>query len=296
MDFTSDSRIESRLGGSQEGSSNSDGDSSRSELDPEHERLLQLQDTRDSLLAKRNALVREVESLQSRGTSVEFKRTALLDLAELVPGSAKKPERATALQDGSTGVGDEIRYKHDCLPLLNMDLRISYLRDTYPCAELELVDSSVLRVEFTRRQHDYFQVELELPQGPVRLSKNVRWPLRGLESCSNPTSVLQGCYEYDRLRCRRDQLFEMAWSSLQSRGVSHRIGGSLLSLWRNDVLLQLRFEIQFRDVFPQTKLDARLFKHGASLFSPNVHEILQGLMQEYGVTQGVLELCRSCFI
>ncbi|CAR28427.1 ZYRO0F03718p [Zygosaccharomyces rouxii] len=293
MDFTSDSRVGSQSGVVQEDAASS---SSSSELNPEHERLLRLQDVKDSLLAKRNALVKEMETLQSKEPPVEFKRTALLDLAELVPTSGKEIKSSVGFQDGSTAVPDELRYKHDCLPLLNMDLRLSYLRDTYPYASLMLIDSSNLHVEFTRRPNDYFQLDLQLPQGPALLSTNVRWPLRKLENCSNPTAILQGCYEFDRLRCRRDEIFQQIWSSLQSKGVFHRISGSLLSLSRNDLLLQLRLEIEIKDLFPQTHLNVRLFKNEIPLSSPDVQDILQGLMQEYGVMRGVLELCKSCFI
>ncbi|GAV54838.1 hypothetical protein ZYGR_0AS01610 [Zygosaccharomyces rouxii] len=297
MDFTSDSRVGSQSGRPQEevpsGSS-----SGSSELNPEQELLLRLQDAKDSLLSKRNALVREIGTLQSKESPVEYKRTALLDLAELVPtsSSVRETKSSTAFQDGSTAVQEELRHKHDCLPLLNMDLRLSYLRETYPYASLVLVDSSNLHVEFTRRPNDYFQLDLQLPQGPAVLSTNVRWPLRKLEGCSNPTAILQGCYEFDRLRCKRDGIFQQIWSSLQAKGVSHRISGSLLSLWRNDLLLQLRLEIEIKDLFPQTHLQARLFKNEKPLSSPDVQRILQGLMQEYGVVRGVLELCRSCFI
>lgn len=297
MDFTSDSRAGSQSIPPQEdipGSSSSSSGSS-SQLNPEHERLLRLQDVKASLLAKRNALVKEIETLQSKEPPIEYRRTALLDLAELVPASDGETRSPVGFQDGYTAVQEELKYKHDCLPLLNMDLRLSYLQETYPYASLVLVDSSNLHIEFTRRADDHFRLILQLPQGPAVLSNNVRWPLRKLENCSNPTTILQGCYEFDRLRCKRDEVFQQIWSSLQSKGVFYRISGSLLSLWRNNLLLQLRFEIEIEDLFPHTHLNARLFKNEIPLSSPDVQHVLQGLMQEYGVVQGVLELCRSCF-
>lgn len=297
MDFTSDSRIGSHSEAPEEvpGSNISSSDDS-GELNPEQERLLQLQDVKDSLLGKRNALVKEIEMLESKETPVEYKRTALLDLAELVPKASSEIKSSTKFQDGSTSVEDELRYKHDCLPFLNMDSRLSYMRETYPYANFEMGGTSNLQVEFTRRPNDYFQLELQLPEGPAVLSSNVRWPLRKLEDCSNPTAILQGCYEYDRLRCKRDEIFHQIVSSLRSKDVSYRISGSLLSLWKNDLLLQLRQEIENNGFFPETHLSVRLFKNAIPLSSPDVQHILEGLMVEYGVVRGILELCRSCSI
>lgn len=303
MDFTSDSRLGSQQPAELSGSASASTTASTGGLDTEQERVLQLQDRRDALLQQRQALKQELQSLESesqaegRSQDTVFRRTALLDLAELVPTS--RPRSATIVtQDGSTQVKEELRHKYDCLPLLNMDVRLQYLQEQYPHVSLSLQeDTRTLRAEFHRMAQDPFQVLLKLHEGGAIFSQNVRWNLGPLEAKGNPTAVLQGCYEFDRLRCRRQELFDEISSFAAPKGITSHTSGSLLTLERSALALELRFEIDVQDYlpFPHTRLEARLLKENVPVSSPNVQSLLEGLMEEYGVLQGFLELCRACF-
>ncbi|CDF90904.1 uncharacterized protein ZBIST_2576 [Zygosaccharomyces bailii] len=298
MDFTSDSKLGSQHSAEPSASTTA----SVTGLDAEQERVLELQDRRDELLERRRTLREEVERLEGEqqgigiGRDTVFRRTALLDLAELVPESNPKLPSVLTL-DGSTEVEEELRYKHDCLPLLNMDLRLKYLKEMYPHVSLSMQDSRTLVAEFHRMAQDPFQLQLKLSGGEVTLSENVRWVLGPLKTMQNPTAVLQGCYEFDRLRCRREMLFQEISTFAGSKGISSHTSGSLLSLERGALNLQFRFEIDIQEkfLFPHTRLESRLLKNSIPVSTPDVQSVLEGLMQEYGVLPGIVELCKACF-
>lgn len=306
MDFTSDSTVRHSSPAVSEPSSESQ---DLSELDLQ---ALRLQEQRNSLLSRRNALLQEIQTLRRRkqassGAHDEVD-ARLLDLVLLAPskGREKRPTASTGTLDGSSELQRELAAKYDTLPLLNMQLRLGCLEQLYKHVDLQAsaIDQTTVEVRARFKASEPFQVDLRLHyDGDVlhkcdlTLSDNVRWPLRALLECGNPSRILLGCFEFDRLRSRRSALFaalsqEMARFAGLVRVVCAETCLTVSRFVSPRATLKLRFTIDLDGFWPSSRVLASLVDGQDA--PVDVAGVTDGLLREYGLQAGLLQLCKAC--
>lgn len=300
MDFTSDSTVKNSSAGVSEPSSESN---ELSELDL---RALRLGEQRNALLSKRNALLQEVNALKSRSRSSaahEDVDARLLDLVLLAPSPTTESPAITI--DGNSDLQKELAAKYDTLPLLNMPLRLACLRKLYQHVDLHVstVDDAVeVHARFQRAEP--FQVALRLrydgeilEECHLDLSPSVQWELRSLLDCKNPSRILLGCFEFDRISYRRSVLLaELRQEMVRFASlVSITPTANSLTLQRfvtPQATFTVRFTIELDGFWPSSNVSTSLV-NGQNV-AIDIRSIAQGLFEEYGLHLGLLQLCKAC--
>lgn len=329
MDFTSDSTVPRQNTGSDLVSrSRSHSSSSSHGLNDNDLRLIHLQEQKDSLLSKRNSLLQEIDtySIQLKSpTSVLPHEDAdvdvdslLMDLIQQLSSSRDDPtaQRAQVIAiDGNSDVQTELKSKYDTLPLLNMDLRLKYLSSClYPHVILQTTisdDVTIMHATYNRIANSSFTIHIRLRYRENILlqcqleyiTNSVKWNLKPLTACHNPTSILLGCYEFDKIRSKRLAIFEAIMEALSPyTSVSVNTATSSLTLQRQGLhlKLQISFIIDFGDgsmnylMFPNSVVTSQLFKSGKLVTDPVTNGIQNSLIEEYGISKGLIELCKAC--
>lgn len=316
MDFTSDSTVR-RSSVTPVDKENSN---SSSLVDENDLRVIRLHEEKESLLSKRNDILDEIDSLSQElkkspktdDRSADDIDARLIDLILL----AKDPPKAASIVhiDGQTDLKKELATKYDTLPIMNMQLRLKYLQDLYVDVKLEkdraLSDNneSIVSVRATFSRSTPFDIWLTLRYKDEtllqcdlqKISKAIEWNLKPLMGCHNPSRILLGCFEFDKIRHRRSTIFEeliQAMSpytslvevarELECKLILKRLGGI-------ESLLQITFLIDFNeaDFLPNTIVTATLAK-GENNFI-DIDGIKSGLIKEYGLSVGLKELCKAC--
>lgn len=300
MDFTSDSVRHSSVASEARNSRSSSRSSSSNDLSELDLRTLKLQEQRNSLLSRRNGLLQEIQSLKSRAhTTHEETDARLLDLVLLTSGK----EKASAITIDGSDLEKELQAKYDTLPLLNMQLRLETLRKLYQYVDLSVSSSDDIVEAHARfyRSTEPFDLDLRLNykgetlyECGVEVSRNVQWPLRSLLKCKNPSRILLGCFEYDRLRCGRDELFNHIQGEMGRFAslVTITRTESALTLHRfatPEAKLTIRYTIEFEEFLPSSRIQTSL-QDGQI----DISAVTSGLLKEYGLRLGLLQLCKAC--
>lgn len=325
MDFTSDSTGPRQNTGSDLVSgSNSNSSSSSHGLNDNDLRIIHLQEQKDSLLSKRNSLLQEINTytLQLNSpTSVLSHKDAgdvdslLMDLVQLSSRDANPRAEVTTV-DGDSDVQKELKSKYDTLPLLNMDLRLKYLSSyLYPHVILHTTisdDVTIIHATYNRIPNSPFTIHVHLRYEENTLlqcrlehiTNSVKWNLKPLIACHNPTSILLGCYEFDRIRYKRLAIFKGIIAALSphtsvSVTSTNNTDASSLILQRQGLhlKLQINFIIDFGEssmIFPNSVVTSKLFKNEKLVTKPVTNGIQNSLIEEYGISRGLIELCKAC--
>ncbi|CCK72662.1 Ctf19p KNAG_0L00390 [Huiozyma naganishii CBS 8797] len=239
--------------------SGSDGSDSRNSslLGESDRKRLALMDKREQLLAQRDAMLRDLDTLKQelrRPVAAGPRETAsamprrqadenaakmLIDLMLLSRSDSGGPADQTTAEsrvrvDGGSGLQEELLLKYDTLPVLNMRLRLKYLTKVlYPYLTLHVVelDAQTVSLEcvFKRNAASPLQLLLELQYSSrqeVLRSLRVKHVSPGhhlalqplLDGCTQNVSVLLfTCNEYNRLVYERDQLRVALRNKFQAR-------------------------------------------------------------------------------
>lgn len=307
MDFTS----ESTGHGSSSGAAVSRSSSSLDDgLLPEADlKVLRLHEQREQLLSQRNRLLQEIESLKSRQKTGVVEDARILDLVLLARWERSSTDGVTVI-DGSTDLQEELATKCDTLPLLNMEIRLQRLRELYVDVELQarnLGDSSSMEIKATYRKrkpgfhvilHLQYQDSVLVDCQVVDISQSVKWELRNLVHCKNPTKILLGCYEFDSLCERRRAVFDQLRESMNRYASLVKVDTSregAIELARSvppAAVVRVQWLIDVADTWPSTTIVAALTDGAGNRI--DIEQIKIGLFKEYGVNLGLQELCKAC--
>ena len=353
MDFTSDSALSvtsnSSLGAGHltEGQLSSEDKINESFLNVEDSKKLQLVDLKAELLAKRNDLLQEIDSYKDQISAAEkapATRKNMLDenannlLLDLLVASTMDRDEGNYKHDintenpikhidGRSAVQQELLSKYDTLPLINLDLRLRYLREylysnielQVLSSELESIDvtSTTLKVDFINSK---LTIQLKLSYDRIlatlvdfqvlSVSNNYKLKLKPLlVSCeNNPNLLLFCCNELDRLVAKRLFMLRDVQDTYKSQLKISRLFNSDESLLlvsrvpQDDRTLRIiRLRIDFNIYFnrdskfplPSSQISAKLWKDDRLILNED-NSILKGLINEYGVLSGLKEFSRSC--
>ncbi|AAS54461.1 AGL029Wp [Eremothecium gossypii ATCC 10895] len=231
-------------------------------------------------------------------------------------GLAEKRSTRTQI-NGASQLEEELLNKYDVLPLLNRNLRLAALVRSCPHMRIESANPSDMRIRYLvdYQDEDLFQlhcnIDIDSSTGYVRSFSDVQlisdMPEHTLGllkeytiRTGNIAYLLFGCNEYTRLCIRRNAVL----SSLQDSAcktiphlkvVQHSM--DLIKFAKNSWQIEVRFDVLFieeRLPFPSSNIQATLYKNGAMM--EDVQDILNGLIREYGVKEGILQLIRSLYI
>ncbi|QLG74885.1 hypothetical protein HG535_0H02120 [Zygotorulaspora mrakii] len=305
MDFTSDSRQSTSLGGSASSPTGGDNADADIAVDNEQLRLLNLQDEKERLISQRNSLLGEVDHYQAQLDKPQQRSSAYDDdilLQDLLSSAQQVKSNSHVITiDGESDTLLELGSKHDTLPLLNMDTRLQLLKEKlYQNVTVQL-ENDLLLATFTLMK-PFFTVQLRLEYSNdvldecsvIEISDLVKWDLKALFAFKNPSKILLCCFEYDRIRFRVSRVWDYVMTDLENFNLIEMVKKKLcLELSRKDlsVLLTLSLELQFDSVVPRTDIAAKLFKAGKYV---NIDDIKNGLIKEYGINLGLLKLCKTC--
>lgn len=159
MDFTSDIVADETLSKRKIFVSSSDSETNDL-LDPQEQELLRLQDLKEELLNQRVNKFVELENLQKQlqntvplrskqgidGGSLEDRNridqnanNLLVDLIVMSSQNRASIQDKDIHLDGMNNVNDELKWKYDTLPIMNMNLRLKHLTElTYPDTEISI--------------------------------------------------------------------------------------------------------------------------------------------------------------
>lgn len=315
MDFTSDSTAPRSSSASAAALARSSSELEDGLLPEADLKLMRLQEQRDSLISTRNRLLQELEWLKRRAQAPANAGAADARLMDLVLLSRPDPARfeaAVETIDGTTDLQRELATKSDTLPLLNMQARLQCLRELYAGVELEVASTEdaaatemVVKAQFSKLRPG-FHVTLKLKYRDAVLvgcdvqdvSRSVRWPLRDLVRCRDPSRILLGCFEFDSLRERRSAEFDRlasAMSKYPSLVTVERESEACIRFVRSAspaAVLRVQWLIELADMWPSTTIATTLVNGSGEPI--DIEQIKTGLLREYGVSLGLQELCRAC--
>lgn len=295
MDFTSDSKQSTTPAPS------SVTQSSDIVLNQADLKLLDLQNEKERLISQRNLLLDEIDNYRTqlhRPKSAEDGKVLLQDLLTSI--NTNETHRVVTL-DGNSDALLELKHKYDTLPLLNMDLRLRYIREfLYPDVDLLVEGDRITAVYCSSKQNFSVQLQLQheddvLTQCKVlEASGSVKWALKPLLESRNPASILLGCHEFDRIRLKVSSIIDYLLDNLADYGQIKlsRDQNSLQAL-RDDfkICLKLGFSVSFTSFLPSTHISSVLRKEEQYI---EIEDIKVGLIEEYGVNMGLLQLCKTC--
>lgn len=326
MDFTSD--LYSRDSHASNTTNDQGSDENSALLDNEEFREIKLIEEKEGLLSSRADLVedlergrRKLERLKDEcrrlednaGSSNKIKVSPDNDmlLSLLVKDSTQVFPQHNVTSgprtiDGGDTLQKELSLKYDALPLLNTHTRLDLLKKLYPNMVIQSIcldTDSLHTITILFREINFKLVfQMNIVRNCVEslkilhISNKVKLSLEPLcvycENSNNVSFLLIGCSEYTRLYAKRELLFKdlvTAFHNYQpSRGIQS------LKFVKNTTSVIIHHSIQFEKVpFARTQMQVELYNEYGLL--ENGHEIALGLIEEYGLTQGLKEFLRAVF-
>ncbi|CAI4053561.1 hypothetical protein SKDZ_16G2480 [Saccharomyces kudriavzevii ZP591] len=316
-------------------------------LNDEELRALRLQEEKEALLTRRNTLLQEIQSYQNilvkEDAAKKAKNGDILqsditqDFLDLISISSSKPnsvaddrKRVQSI-NGLTNLQKELITKYDTLPLLNMNLRLSYLRDhTYPHVQVSVqsrdrvhkegIEILVVNFKFCRNTMNPFEIQFKmfyefedstlLKWDILRISTNVRLKAKQLLATRNFQNCLLSLYEFDKIKSRKIGIFQNLINLLKRKSKCYLMnnGDSLVieRVIREGGLTTIKLQINFFIIMsgestqppncflPMSKISINLWKGGERFDQMDLDEICYGLIKEYGVKTGLKEICNVC--
>ncbi|CCE62700.1 hypothetical protein TPHA_0D00560 [Tetrapisispora phaffii CBS 4417] len=238
-------------------------------------------------------------------------------------------ERKDPIQkiDGLSSIQKELLHKFDTLPLLNVDLRLKYLEDyLFTNVDVQVISNELANDDIVHSTIVFFfklsdlSITLTLKYDQVlgileefeivSISDNYALNIMPIvKSCTNnPNLFLFFCFEYDKLIGKRNTIMNEVLTAIKNRLMKYEMlnDNETLVLY-NQVLqddgelaiikLELNYLIAFNDTdsnfrLPSTKIEQSLWKDDQLITNNN--DIMNSLMKEYGVFEGLKEYCKSC--
>lgn len=344
MDFTSDLVESSSVA---EGESDLSDVVEQTKVSGEELRRLELEEQKERLLRQRNLLIKEVEvaekelgELRSKSRTVVDKNAmdTLIDVLSFSQRRKEEDEVERLLDSSFAGhnttingwsdVQEELQNKYDSLPLLNMNLRLRYLRDLYKGVEIIThknensmgQDPVVLDVEFLFHRFEmgpfrvqlvvkYDDIEQTLKEFVVKhISPEVELQLQPLRAVQNPSFFLTACFEFDKIRQRRYELLRVLVDKYKKRisrcelprTGEYAIFETLDVLKNRKISVRIDFHIMFESTrlkytpYPTSRLTYILRKNDTRVLVNEIGTIASGLIREYGLDKGLDELLNVC--
>lgn len=327
-------------------------------LSAKDRKQLKLEEIRESLQKERESLLEQVDSL-----TIELENThepeftpepfpeenedeidanmakTLVDLLTLssrnnrfssVDTNDYLPDQKRSKIDGNSGMQDELKSKYDTLPLLNMNLRLRYLKQfLYPHMKM-----TVREVSSRDKSDTYKEVMVSVSfernaQYPIRLKFKVHYDTEdetlqkfeivellpslvhlnviSKDATTNPTSFLFALNEYDRLLYKRQSLFDeitskyKVWIDPEFVNTSNAKYADtertmiIKNKRPNNVQLQITIRVGFLEnqVVPGTNISLGLSCNGSNVQDPDINDLFYGLMKEYGLTMSLRQLIQT---
>ena len=233
--------------------------------------------------------------------------------------------------NGLTNLQMELVTKYDTLPLLNMNLRLSYLRDhTYPHLQVSVqsrdrvhndgIEVLVVNYKFCRNTMNPFEIQFKmfykfedstlLKWEILRISTNVRLKAKQLLATRNFQKCLLSLYEFDKIKSKKTGIFQNLINLLKRKTRCYLMNNSdsliVERVIREGRLTTIKLQINFiitmpgergkpRNCFlPMSKISIALWKGGERFNQIDLDEICYGLIKEYGVKTGLKEICNVC--
>ncbi|AGO13837.1 AaceriAGL029Wp [[Ashbya] aceris (nom. inval.)] len=300
-----------------------------SNLQETKDALLQQRAKLLSLLANRK---KELAAVQHRNVNIRQQQAkvgeslipkdpgGLLELfTKALNTSAGPAEKKTTRGhiNGASQLEEELLNKYDVLPLLNRNLRLAALVRSCPHMRIESANPSDMRIRYLvdYQDQELFQlhcnIDIDSSTGYVRSFSDVKLmfdtPAHTLEllkeytnKTGNVAYLLFGCSEYTRLCCRRNAVL-LSLQDSACKTIPHlkvvQHSTDLIRFAKHSWQIEVRFDILFNEErlpFPSSSIKVTLYKNGAMM--EDVQDILNGLIREYGVKEGILQLIRSLYI
>lgn len=317
-------------------------------LSKDDKRRLKLEESKEKLLAERERLMKQVDDLKIEldNTPLNSKTfepeednkideniaKTLVDLmtfssrSHFISDGEEKPINERI--DGTSDLQDELTSKYDTLPLLNMNLRLRYLKEyLYPFIKLETKEKKDVNVnkeiEVTsslRRNKKCpitakFQVNYDTKDeklvlfdlvelSPSRVRLNMREFIERHKR--NPTMILFCLNEYDRVLWKREELLRDITEKYKSWIVSSSIENTVsytdierviiiknFKQHNNELHISVKITINKNTIIPQTKINLNLYRNGIQILKPDINSILNGLMKEYGLQMSILQIIQT---
>ncbi|CAI1803412.1 hypothetical protein SEUBUCD646_0P02610 [Saccharomyces eubayanus] len=315
-------------------------------LDDEELRALRLQEEKEALLTRRNTLLQEIQSYQNvlmkenaakQPSGDILQNDITQDFLDLISISSSKPNHVVNDRkrvqniNGLTGLQKELITKYDTLPLLNMNLRLSYLRDqTYPHLQVSVksrnrvnngeIEILVVNFKFCRNTMNPFEIQFKMLYNfgdstlqkweILRISTNIKLKTKQLFATRNFQNCLLSLYEFDKMKSKKIEIFQNLINLLKKKTKCYLAnnGDSLIveRVFREGRLTTIKLQINFIIVMPSgrgkppncflpmSKISINLWKGGERFNQLNLDEICHGLIMEYGVKAGLKEVCNVC--
>ncbi|CCF57756.1 hypothetical protein KAFR_0D01100 [Kazachstania africana CBS 2517] len=226
--------------------------------------------------------------------------------------------------NGNSSLQEELKMKFDTLPLLNMKLRLRYLQKLlYPNLQLRVTrdkDGSTREIEvvvvdcqfkkFNKNAPIKLNFEMQYDSKQEKLldfkimdvSNNVKLELSSAirKYKENPTILLFYFTEYDRILYMRQKLIEeiIKKHSIYIKDVIDAIdytNGKITLKLSSQNELHIIFEITSEDgyIIPKLRIKFEIFKkNGQKVVNPNVNDIFNSLIKEYGLIKSIHEIIR----
>ncbi|CAB4254127.1 similar to Saccharomyces cerevisiae YPL018W CTF19 Outer kinetochore protein, required for accurate mitotic chromosome segregation [Maudiozyma barnettii] len=319
---------------------------------------LKLEDTREKLLLEREKLLKEVdelnielqntpegngtelpqpEELETEDTNDEIDHNmakTLMDLMSISSRNNRFPNIDDRNQlpsnkiDGNSSMQDELASKYDTLPLLNMNVRLRYLRQyLYPHMKMDIVErvneksnkKITVTIRFLRNVKHIVKItfimlydsseqtlqSFEISKfTPSTLNLNMRSFIK--KHSDNPTAILFCLSEYDRLLWKRQELFSGIVGKFRSwiqdsffenqsnyMDIEREIVLNNANQNNNLIRLTIKIEIPEGSVIPRSKINLEIFADGTLVTKPDVNQMLFELMKEYGLNASLKHLIRG---
>lgn len=327
-------------------------------LSAKDKKQLKLEEIRESLQKERESLLKQVDILnielenthESEFTPEPFPEEnedeiddnmakTLVDLLTLSSRNNRfstqdmndyLPPQKRSRIDGNSGMQDELMSKYDTLPLLNMNLRLRYLKQfLYPHMKMTVRESSsrgkndtfkevIVSVSFERNTHYpirlKFKVHYDTKDETLQkfeiielLPSLVHLNVKSKDSTTNPTSFLFALNEYDRLLYKRQSLFDdiinkyKVWidsqfiNTINSKYADTDRTMIIQNKRPNNVQLQITIRVGFLEnqIVPGTNILLTLSCNGAVVQEPDINDLFYGLMKEYGISMSLRQLIQT---
>ncbi|KAG0668210.1 hypothetical protein C6P45_004911 [Maudiozyma exigua] len=330
-------------------------------LSAKDKKQLKLEELRESLQRQRESLLKEVDTLTSElENTVEPKFTpepfpeendekiddnmarTLVDLLTLSSRNNRfsgmdtddyLPAKKRSKIDGNSGMQQELMSKYDTLPLLNMNLRLRYLKQfLYPHMRMSIREMSdrdhdkndttkevMVSASFERNTHYpirlKFKVHYDTNDETLKrfevlelLPSMVHLNVKAQEAATSPTNFLFALNEYDRLLHKRQSLFDdvinqyKVWIDPEFINTSNAKYAEsdrtmiIRNKRPNNVQLQITIRVGFLDdqaIVPRTTISLRLLCNGNEVQEPDINGLFYGLMKEYGLAMSLRQLIQT---
>lgn len=265
------------------------------------------------------------ETIEQTGSIDDNAANVLMDLMLMANQDKVEIEEEKIVKhiDGTSDLNTELSSKYDTLPLLNMDLRLKYLQKyLYPHMNLwvdQLKDDDQrtidATIQFGRNVTNPFSLRFEVRYNStheklelfevVDVSDNIHMLLQPWLKIKNPTILLFGLSELDRIIFKRNELLEYMHSkygrSLSVKEpMSHLYSSCRTLIIQNkrfnreiQLIVDIRHFTQNNSSFlsiPQLEIRLLLRQNTIEVTEPNINKIYNELLQEYGLKKTLTEL------